>query len=157
MAVNQPIIGDDQADNSWKLEITNQANNEEARVNALASQLEAVSTRAITIPPPEIFEASFRSTDAVPDPAVPSQSVLTFRLGSGGAGIILIQEGVTSSERRSLFPTDRRFISTYINGLRIRFIQTRLSNPASAVMTVAVPEGLITQGGVVQVVIDERI
>ena len=39
MAVNQPIIGNDQADNSWRLEITNQANSEEARVNALVSRI----------------------------------------------------------------------------------------------------------------------
>ena len=39
MAINQPIIVDDQAENSWKLEVTNQANIEEARVNALASRL----------------------------------------------------------------------------------------------------------------------
>jgi len=42
MAVNQPKIGKDQADNSWKLEITTQANNEEARVNDLASRLAAL-------------------------------------------------------------------------------------------------------------------
>ena len=40
MAVNQPIIGSDQADNSWKLEVTAQANVEEARVNALVSRIE---------------------------------------------------------------------------------------------------------------------
>jgi len=42
MAVNQPKIGKDQADNSWKLEVTTQANNEEARVNDLASRLAAL-------------------------------------------------------------------------------------------------------------------
>ena len=40
MAVNQPIIGSDQADNSWKLEVTAQANTEESRVNALVSRIE---------------------------------------------------------------------------------------------------------------------
>jgi len=42
MAVNQPKISKDQADNSWKLEVTTQANNEEARVNDLASRLAAL-------------------------------------------------------------------------------------------------------------------
>lgn len=40
MAVNQPIIDDNQADNSWKLEVTNQLNNEEARLNALLLRIE---------------------------------------------------------------------------------------------------------------------
>jgi len=39
MAVNQPQIGKDQADNSWKLEVTTQVNSEEARLNDLASRL----------------------------------------------------------------------------------------------------------------------
>ena len=42
MAINQPRIGDDQADNSWKLEVTTQANTEESRVNALVSRIEAL-------------------------------------------------------------------------------------------------------------------
>ena len=40
MAVNQPIITDDQADNSWKLEVATQINNEEARLNALLLRIE---------------------------------------------------------------------------------------------------------------------
>jgi len=39
MAVNQPLITGNQAEDSWKLEVTNQLNNEEARVNSLASQI----------------------------------------------------------------------------------------------------------------------
>lgn len=42
MSVNQPMIGDNQTDNSWKLEVTNQANQEEVRVNSLASRLGAI-------------------------------------------------------------------------------------------------------------------
>ena len=45
MAVNQPIVVDDQAENSWKLEVTSQANNEEARVNALVSRIEELERR----------------------------------------------------------------------------------------------------------------
>ena len=37
MPINQPIITDDQADNSWKLEATNLLNRTETRVNALES------------------------------------------------------------------------------------------------------------------------
>jgi len=44
MAVNQPKIGKDQADNSWKLEVTTQVNNEEARINDLASRLAALES-----------------------------------------------------------------------------------------------------------------
>lgn len=44
MAVNQPQIGKDQADNSWKLEVTTQVNNEEARINDLASRLAALES-----------------------------------------------------------------------------------------------------------------
>ena len=44
MPVNQPIIGEGQADNSWKLELTNQANNEEARVNALVSRIQQLES-----------------------------------------------------------------------------------------------------------------
>ena len=46
MPINQPIIGDNQADNSWKLEATNQINNEEVRVNALTSQVDGIQTTA---------------------------------------------------------------------------------------------------------------
>ena len=47
MAVNQPIITGNQADDSWRLEVTAQLNNEEARVNALASDI-----RNIEVPTP---------------------------------------------------------------------------------------------------------
>ena len=40
MAVNQPKIVDDQIENSWKLEVTNQLNSEEARINALLLRIE---------------------------------------------------------------------------------------------------------------------
>ena len=40
MAVNQPAIGEDQTENAWKLEVANQINQEEARVNALVSRIE---------------------------------------------------------------------------------------------------------------------
>ena len=42
MAVNQPKIGKDQADNSWKLEVTTQVNNEEARITDLVSRIAAL-------------------------------------------------------------------------------------------------------------------
>lgn len=44
MAVNQPIIDDNQADNSWKLEVTNQINSEEARLNALLLRIEQLES-----------------------------------------------------------------------------------------------------------------
>ena len=48
MAVNQPKIGKDQADNSWKLEVTQQVNNEEARINSLLSRIEALEAERDT-------------------------------------------------------------------------------------------------------------
>ena len=48
MAVNQPMISDNQVDNSWKLEVTNQINNEETRVNALLSRIVALETQMFT-------------------------------------------------------------------------------------------------------------
>ena len=48
MAVNQPMISDNQVDNSWKLEVTNQINNEEARVNALASRIDTLQSASTT-------------------------------------------------------------------------------------------------------------
>ena len=44
MAVNQPKITDDQVDNSWMLEVTNQLNSEEARINALLSRIEQLES-----------------------------------------------------------------------------------------------------------------
>ena len=44
MAVNQPKITDDQVDNSWMLEVTNQLNSEEARINALLSRIEELES-----------------------------------------------------------------------------------------------------------------
>lgn len=40
MAINQPLITDDQTDNAWKLEVTEQINREEARVNSLVARIE---------------------------------------------------------------------------------------------------------------------
>ena len=48
MPINQPIISDNQADNSWKLEATNLINNTEARVNTLASTT-AISSPGTTL------------------------------------------------------------------------------------------------------------
>ena len=47
MAVNQPLIGNDQAENSWKLEVTNQVNNEEARLNNLVSRVSTVEDAGV--------------------------------------------------------------------------------------------------------------
>ena len=47
MAVNQPKITDDQVDNSWKLEVTNQLNSEEARINSLLSRIEQLESATI--------------------------------------------------------------------------------------------------------------
>ena len=47
MAVNQPKITDDQVDNSWKLEVTNQINSEEARINNLLSRIEQLESATI--------------------------------------------------------------------------------------------------------------
>ena len=44
MPINQPIITGNQADDSWKLEATNQLNNEEVRVNALTTQVNNIQT-----------------------------------------------------------------------------------------------------------------
>ena len=44
MAVNQPKITDDQVDNSWMLEVTNQLNSEEARINALLLRIEQLES-----------------------------------------------------------------------------------------------------------------
>jgi len=45
MAINQPLIGDDPIENSWKLELTTQVNNEEARLNALLLRIEQLEQR----------------------------------------------------------------------------------------------------------------
>ena len=45
MAVNQPLITENQVDNSWKLEVTNQVNNEEARLNALLLRIQQLEQR----------------------------------------------------------------------------------------------------------------
>ena len=42
MAVNQPNITDNQTDNSWQLEVTQQINREEARVNSLVARIEVL-------------------------------------------------------------------------------------------------------------------
>ena len=42
MPINQPIIVEDQADNSWKLELTNEINRLEALVAALQSRIETL-------------------------------------------------------------------------------------------------------------------
>ena len=49
MPINQPIIGNDQAENSWKLEATNQINNEEVRVNALTSRINNIES-GVSVP-----------------------------------------------------------------------------------------------------------
>ena len=50
MAVNQPMISDNQVENSWKLEVTNQVNNEETRVNALLSRIEQLESQMAVTP-----------------------------------------------------------------------------------------------------------
>lgn len=45
MAINQPIFANDPADNSWKLEVTQQVNNEEARLNNLVSRIEQLEAQ----------------------------------------------------------------------------------------------------------------
>ena len=158
MAVNQPIIGDDQAENSWKLEITNQANNEEARVNALASQLEELGRRTTAVPNIEVWEATVLSTQTVQDPAIPGNRVITLTLilPVGTREVQLAERGVASSTR-TVFPTDGRQISTFLNGLKLLFVQTRVANPANPTITISVPESLVQTGATVQLVIDERI
>ena len=48
MAVNQPFITDNQTENAWKLEITNQINTEEARVQALVARVNSLGSENIT-------------------------------------------------------------------------------------------------------------
>ena len=57
MAVNQPKITDDQVDNSWMLEVTNQLNSEEARINALLSRIEQLESAARTSSGPSVTYA----------------------------------------------------------------------------------------------------
>ena len=81
MAVNQPIIGSDQADNSWKLEVTAQANVEEARVNALVSRIEQLEAMlgastggggtdvgfdSVNVTPPSILRINERVLSTLP-------------------------------------------------------------------------------------------
>lgn len=49
MPINQPIITESQADNSWKLELTQQLNSEEVRVNTLISRIEELERMVITL------------------------------------------------------------------------------------------------------------
>ncbi len=66
MPINQPIISDDQADNSWKLEATEQANREEARVNSLVARIATLerllSGTTTGFNPDAIVSAGFDST-----------------------------------------------------------------------------------------------
>ena len=45
MAINQPPIGEDQSESAWKLEVTNQINNEETRINVLVARIEELERR----------------------------------------------------------------------------------------------------------------
>ena len=69
MPINQPTIGESQADNSWKLEATEQLNREEARVNALAAQITQLEQRMAAATtgfnPNSYISSSFDNTSTI--------------------------------------------------------------------------------------------